>query len=245
MASGVIPVATRPSIGLRACLLLSRTPDGRLPRGKVMKVAKVVRRRPRQARSQSTVDAIYEATLQIIEREGAERITTNRISEVSGFSIGTLYQYFHDRDSLLMAMAIAHRDRLIERLKMTLAASRDQPSSEAISRLVAAIVADARCNRKMLRAVVRAATRKEMAAKMLDAMRVLDQYIGRSLAEMALSPACQFVLSRSLTCVLWSAVMEDSDLLDCQELEDQLRNVLAVAMIPGPEPVGWAPGPPQ
>lgn len=212
-----------------------------------MKVAKVVRRRPRQARSQSTVDAIYEATLQIIEREGAERITTNRISEVSGFSIGTLYQYFHDRDSLLMAMGIAHRDRLIERLKMTLAASRDQPSREAISRLVAVIFADARCNRKMLRTVFRAATRKEMAAKMLDAMRVLDQYIGRSLAELAvgdglaLSPACQFVLSRSLTCVLWSAVMEDSDLLDCQEVEDQLRNMLAVAMIRGTEfNVGYA-----
>jgi AcrR family transcriptional regulator len=206
---------------------------------KAAKAAKVVRRRPRQARAQSTVDAIYEATLQIIEREGAERITTNRISEVSGFSIGTLYQYFHDRDSLLMAMAIAHRDRLIERLKMTLAACSDQSSREAISCLVSVVVADARSNRKMLRAVVRAVTRKEMAAKMLDAMRVLDQHIGRSLAELAvgdgltLSPACQFVLSRSLTCVLWSAVMEDSDLLDCQELEDQLRNMLAVAMIGG------------
>lgn len=204
-----------------------------------MKAAAVVRRRPRQARAQSTVDAIYEATLQIIEREGAERITTSRISEVSGFSVGTLYQYFHDRDSLLMAMAIAHRDRLIERLKLILIASRDQPAGEAISRLVAMLVADARSNRKMLRAVVRAVTRKEMAAKMIDAMRVLDQNIGRSLAELAgsdgvaLSPACQFVLSRSLTCVLWSAVMEDSDLLDCQELEDQLRNMLAVAMIRG------------
>ncbi len=207
---------------------------------KAAKAAKVVRRRPRQARSQSTVDAIYKATLQIIEREGAERITTNRISEVSGFSIGTLYQYFHDRDSLLMAMAIAHRDRLIERLKTTFAASRDQSCREAISCLVAVMVADARSNRKMLRAVVSAVTRKEMAAKMIDAMRVLDQYIGRSLAELAvsdglaLSPACQFVLSRSLTCVLWSAVMEDSDLLDCQELEDQLRNMLAAAMIQGP-----------
>ena len=205
-----------------------------------MKAATVVRRRPRQARAQSTVDAIYEATLQIIEREGAERITTNRISEVSGFSVGTLYQYFHDRDSLLMAMAIAHRDRLIERLKLILIASRDQPAGEAISRLVAVLVADARSNRKMLRAVVRAVTRKEMAAKMIDAMRVLDQNIGRSLAELAgsdglaLSPACQFVLSRSLTCVLWSAVMEESDLLDCQELEDQLRNMLGAAMIQGP-----------
>lgn len=206
-----------------------------------MKASKVARRRPRQARSQSTVDAIYEATLQIIEREGAERVTMSRISGVSGYSIGTLYQYFHDRDSLLLAMAIAHRDRLIERLKATLAASSGQPFSEAISRLVAIIAADARGKRKMLRAVVRAATRKEMVAKTFNAMRVLDEHIGRSLSELArgdglaLSPACLFVLSRSLTCVLWSAVMEDSGLLDDQDLEVQLRNLLTATMLQGPE----------
>jgi AcrR family transcriptional regulator len=206
-----------------------------------MKASKVVRRRPRQARSQSTVEAIYEATGQIIEREGADRVTMNRISDVSGYSIGTLYQYFHDRDSLLMAMAIAHRDRLIERLKVTLAASRDTSSCEAISDLLEVILADARSKRKILRAVVCAVARKEMAVDMLGAMRVLDEYIGRSLGELAgsdglaLSPVGQFVLSRSLTCVLWSAVMEDSDLLDCQELEDQLRNMLTTTMIRGAE----------
>lgn len=205
---------------------------------KAVKAGKVVRRRPRQARSESTVDAIYEATAQIIEREGADRITTRRISEVSGFSIGTLYQYFQDRDSLLMAMSISHRDRLIERLKATLEASRDRPVREAISRLVAVLVADARGNRKTLRAVMRAVTRKEMAAKMRDGMRVLDEHIGRSLAQLAerggliLSPACRFVLSRSLTCVLWSAVMDDSDLLDSLEIEDQICAMLAGGMIP-------------
>ncbi len=207
---------------------------------KAMKAAKVVRRRPRQARSEITVDAIYEATAQIIEREGADRITTKRISEVSGFSIGTFYQYFHDRDSLLMAMAMAHRDRLIERLKTTLAESRDQSVREAISRLVAVSVAHARSNRKTLRVMMRAVTGKGRASRMQDGMRVLDEFVGRSLVQLAerdglaLSPTCRFVLSRSLTCVIWSAVMEDSDLLDGQEIEDQLRDMLAGAMIRGP-----------
>lgn len=205
-----------------------------------MKAEKVVRRRPRQARSESTVEAIYEATAQIIEREGAERITTKRISEVSGFSIGTLYQYFHDRDSLLIAMSMAHRKRLIERMKATLATSRGQPVREAISRLVAVLVADARNNRKTLRAMMRAVIRNERLAKMHDAMRVLDDHIGRNLAQLAeggglaLSPACRFVLSRSLTCVLWSAVMDDSDLLDDHEMEERLCDMLAGAMIRGP-----------
>ncbi len=206
---------------------------------KAVKAGKVVRRRPRQARSESTVDAIYEATAQIIEREGADRVTTKRISEVSGFSIGTLYQYFHDRDSLLMAMAMSHRDKVIERLKSTLAASRDQTVREAISRLVAVNVAYARSYRKTLLAVMGAVTRKGRAATMQEAMRVLDDCIGRCLAQLAendgltLSPACRFVLSRSLTCVLWAAVMDDSDLLDDQEIEDRICAMLMGAMTGG------------
>ncbi len=206
---------------------------------KAVKAGKVVRRRPRQARSESTVDAIYEATAQIIEREGADRITTKRISEVSGFSIGTLYQYFQDRDSLLMAMAMSHRNKVIEHLKSTLVASRDQPVREGISRLVAVNVAYARSYRKTLRAVMRVVTRKGGAARMQEAMRVLDDCIGRCLSQLAendgltLSPACRFVLSRSLTSVLWAAVMDDSDLLDDQEIEARICDMLAGAMIRG------------
>ncbi len=201
-----------------------------------MKAVDIVRRRPRQARSESTVHVIYKAASRIIQREGAERLTTKRIAEVSGFSIGTLYQYFRDRDSLLMAMAVAHRDRLIDRVGARLAASPEQSSLEAISCLVAVIVADVRGNRKILQAVMRAVTRKDMVEKMREALCVLDDYIGRTLAELAavdgvvLSPASQFVLSRSLTCVLCSASMEDSRLLDSEDLERQLRDMLATAI---------------
>lgn len=204
-----------------------------------MSASKVVRRRPRQARSQGTVDALYAATVQLIEREGGDKITMKRVSDVSGYSIGTLYQYFQDRDSLLMAMAIAHRDQLIERLKAVLAASRDQPCRDAMACLVAVLVDDARSKRKTFRAAARAVARKGMTNRFLNAMRVLDDAIARTLADLAagrgivLSPACQFVLSRSLTSVLWSAVMEDSELLDGRELEDRLCMLLVATMMPG------------
>lgn len=201
-----------------------------------MKTVEVVRRRPRQARSESTVDAIYKAAVQIIECEGAERLTTKRIAEVSGFSIGTFYQYFRDRDSLLMAMAVAHRDRLMDALK-ALPAARDQSVPERLSHLVAAVVADARCNRETRRAVNHAIMRKSGIEGMRDVMSVLDDYLGRRLAEIAcagdstLSPAGQFVLSRSLTRVLCAAVLEESHLLDSAEIEDQLLGMLACSMI--------------
>jgi AcrR family transcriptional regulator len=63
------------------------------------------RRRPKQARSQATYDSILEAAEQLLQREGAGGLNTNRIAERAGVSIGTLYQYFPDKAAILLATA--------------------------------------------------------------------------------------------------------------------------------------------
>ena len=63
------------------------------------------RRRPRQARSRATWEAIVEAAAQILERRGPAGFTTNEVAERAGVSIGTLYQYFADKHALLAAAA--------------------------------------------------------------------------------------------------------------------------------------------
>lgn len=63
------------------------------------------RRRPRQARSQLTYDSILQAALDVLARDGAGRLTTNRVAERAGVSIGTLYQYFPDKTAILLAAA--------------------------------------------------------------------------------------------------------------------------------------------
>ena len=73
--------------------------------------ANSARKKPRQARSQATVNAILEATVQVLEREGLEAATTTRVAEVAGVSIGTLYQYFSHRDAIIDAL----QDREFER----------------------------------------------------------------------------------------------------------------------------------
>ena len=62
------------------------------------------RKKPQQARAQQTVNAIIEATIQVLEREGPEAATTTRIAEVAGVSVGTLYQYFSHRDAIFDAV---------------------------------------------------------------------------------------------------------------------------------------------
>jgi AcrR family transcriptional regulator len=63
------------------------------------------RRTPRQARSRATFEAIVEAAAQILERRGADALTTNHVAERAGVSIGTLYQCFSDKRALLLAAA--------------------------------------------------------------------------------------------------------------------------------------------
>ena len=74
---------------------------------------KTPRKRPQQARAQSTVHAILEATVQVLEREGPEAATTTRIAEVAGVSVGTLYQYYSHRDAIFDALQEREFDRAI------------------------------------------------------------------------------------------------------------------------------------
>jgi AcrR family transcriptional regulator len=66
------------------------------------------RRRPVQERSLATVSAILEAAAQVFERRGYAAGTTNRIAERAGVSIGTLYQYFPNKDAILVALVHRH-----------------------------------------------------------------------------------------------------------------------------------------
>lgn len=66
--------------------------------------AKPARRRAKQDRSRQTIAAVLEAAARVLQREGYARATTNRISEVAGVSVGTIYQYFADKDQIFDAL---------------------------------------------------------------------------------------------------------------------------------------------
>ena len=63
------------------------------------------RRSPKQSRSRATWDAILEAASQILERDGPAGFNTASVAERAGVSIGTLYQYFPDKQAILLAAA--------------------------------------------------------------------------------------------------------------------------------------------
>lgn len=79
------------------------------------------RKKPSQRRSRVTVESIFEATIQVLLANGLEAITTTQIAERAGVGVGSLYQYFPNKNALLAALVQRHVRGVVD---VTIAACR-------------------------------------------------------------------------------------------------------------------------
>jgi AcrR family transcriptional regulator len=91
------------------------------------------RKAPVQSRSQATVTAILEAAARVLARQSLPGFNTNRVAEVAGVSIGTLYQYFPNKEALIGA--------LIEREQAALADAVQQAVDDCVGKSLQASIA--------------------------------------------------------------------------------------------------------
>jgi AcrR family transcriptional regulator len=109
-------------------------------------VALEPRKTPIQARSTVTVEAIFEATIQVLLSHGAERLTTTRVAQRAGVSVGTLYQYYPNKQSLLYAVSENHFNNVVEKFEAACKSACHKPLAEMIRQMVEAFV-DAKMER--------------------------------------------------------------------------------------------------
>jgi AcrR family transcriptional regulator len=102
--------------------------------------AKIQRRKPSQARSRGSVDAIVEASAQVLEQHGYRAATTNRIAERAGVSVGTLYQYFNNKDEIFDSLIEREAARYLEALEQNMPGA-EVPHRAAIRQLLEAAYA--------------------------------------------------------------------------------------------------------
>lgn len=95
------------------------------------------RKRPRQARAAATVSAIFEATIQVLLTDGPHRLTTTRVAERAGVSVGTMYQYFPHKQSLFYALNERNLDDLAETVEAACRAQQGAPVERMVEVLVA------------------------------------------------------------------------------------------------------------
>ena len=93
-----------------------------------------------QDRSRATVDALVEATARILIREGFDKASTNRIAEVAGVSVGSLYQYFPSKEALVAALIDRHNQEIRQIVQGELVEAVNAPVEQAVRKLVAVAI---------------------------------------------------------------------------------------------------------
>lgn len=104
-----------------------------------------------QKRSRLTVNALLEATARILVREGFDKASTNRIAEVAGVSVGSLYQYFPSKEALVAALIDRHNQEVMQAVQGELAEAVNCPMEQAVRKLVAVAVRAHRIDPKLHR----------------------------------------------------------------------------------------------
>jgi len=94
------------------------------------------RKSPVQARSAASVDAILQATIQVLLRVGKERLTTTRVALRAGVSVGTLYQYFPNKSSLLQAVLKRHLLQVTEAVERACQQQQGETPRQMVTALI-------------------------------------------------------------------------------------------------------------
>jgi AcrR family transcriptional regulator len=107
---------------------------------KAKQVARSTRRKPTQARAKLTVDAILDAVLRLLKREGHKAMTTNRIAEAAGVSIGSVYQYFPNKRAIFISLHERHLSEIDRTVQSKLAEHAASPLDVLIRAMVDAMI---------------------------------------------------------------------------------------------------------
>lgn len=94
------------------------------------------RKSPRQARSVATLEVIFEATIQVLMAVGPRRLTTTRVAERAGVSVGTMYQYFPHKQALFYALNERYLNTLAQKIEQTCQEAQGTPVLNMIEKLV-------------------------------------------------------------------------------------------------------------
>jgi AcrR family transcriptional regulator len=200
------------------------------------------RRQPTQSRAQHTIQTLFQAAAQIMDKEGEAGLTTNKVAAAAGFSIGTLYQYFPSKEVLVRAMATRGKDLVLNSLEKYLS----ELENSADVQVLDARAVLGKAIRIMLRgfatgqglspSMIRLCWKLEQPDETASAVRQVSDRLAIFIERIhhpALkvpNSAQMFVLTRSIIGTLRSASLEKSPLLGSPALEEVLVD-LALALL--------------
>lgn len=184
------------------------------------------RKKPNQARSRQTVEWILEAAARVFRREGFDA-TTNRIAEAAGVSIGTLYEYFPNKQSLLAALAARHVEVATRGIDEALA--HEGPLPELLAALQSAIRASHRFPSQAIELVADPRLGKDLRTRASALRRrAMDALVARACAASLLDPEIRARTAFGLVAELTSTTSYEHDTFE--DHEPMARHLLETAI---------------
>ena len=93
-----------------------------------------------QERSKLMIETLLDATARVLTQEGYDRASTNRIAAVAGVSIGSLYQYFPNKEALVAALVARHVREMMDLMKSAIAEMASHDLESSMRKLVRAMI---------------------------------------------------------------------------------------------------------
>lgn len=193
------------------------------------------RKQPKQERSQVTVEAILSATAHILTENGYNQLTTNRVAERAGVSIGSLYQYFPNKEALIFALAEQHANEMVQLAKQHLEGLSDRTIPEVLRQIIKAALAAHAVNPKLHRVLHEQIPHSEVM-KRLDQAKI-ENLLQSFLAQRSdqLRPKnlelAVFMVERTIRALIHGAMIDHPDLLKTGELEQELTLMLSAYLV--------------
>ncbi|PSB59102.1 TetR/AcrR family transcriptional regulator [Chamaesiphon polymorphus] len=190
------------------------------------------RKLPKQERSRITVEAILEATTRILTEEGYDKASTNHIAERAGIGIGSLYQYFPNKESIVAALMEQHSNEIAEIVESKLSHLFDRPIEMVIPELIKAAIAAHAINPRLHQVLNEEIPQSERLQQMQQAEKriagLLRAYLERwnddihpRNLEMTV-----FILGRTVESLCHSAVLEHPDFITNSQFEREVSDLL-------------------
>jgi AcrR family transcriptional regulator len=158
------------------------------------------RKSPRQRRSRQTVDDLLDATARVLIRDGWDAASTNRIARAAGISVGSLYQYFPNKDALVVALTQRHAEQMLQMLARSAAELRGAPLRVAVATFVRAMVEAHRVNPELHVVLVH----RLLASGFAPVEQILGS--GRALVRMWLEQHREELVVEDLDAAAWMCV---------------------------------------
>lgn len=197
------------------------------------------RKGPRQDRSRKMVELILQATARVLVSEGYEACTTNRVARVAGVSIGSVYQYFPHKESLVVAVMERHleqlRDALAARLLALGAADLATAVREMIRGLLEAQRLQPRLHRVLLEQVPRIGALRRLHELHGQYQPLVAAWLEANRAQVGVDKpqVAAWVLIGAVEGVLTRVMIERPGWLEQGVLEEQLTRLVLSYLSPG------------